>query len=221
MNIQSFCRRLFMVLFVWPVTLLWTGYALGGREHLPAKGPAIVVANHNSHLDALMLLTFFPLKLVPSVRPAAAADYFFSSRAARFFSETFLGLLPLQRRRGGGRDPLAPLAEALDRGDIVVLFPEGTRGRPDVMEAIKPGLWHLARRYPAVPIHPVYMHGPGRSLPKGAWIPVPLFADVRAGEPLFFHPNKRIFLDGVRECFTALRAETLAAKTAVLDDDDN
>lgn len=214
-------RRLFVAVAAWPVTLFWTGYALHGKERLPQKGPAMVIANHNSHLDTLMLLTFFPLARIPSIKVAAAADYFFTNRVMRFFSEHCLGLLPVRRHGGAGRDPLAPLAKALEEDSIVVLFPEGTRGRPDTLEDIKPGLWHLARRFPTVPIHPIYLHGPGRSLPKGAWIPVPMFVDARVGEPFFFHADKRLFLDDVRTRFMALRAETLAGKSALFEDEDD
>lgn len=217
--LDTFCRRFFVAAVAWPVTLFWTGYALHGKDRLPAGGPAIVIANHNSHLDALMLLTLFPLARVPSIRVAAAADYFFSGKIRRFVAERFMGLLPMHRS-GRARRPLAPLAKALEDNQIVIVFPEGTRGNPDALEPIKPGLWHLARRFPEVPIHPVYLHGPGRSLPKGAWIPVPLFADVRVGEPFFFEADKELFLEGVHTRFMALRAETLAGKTAMHDEED-
>lgn len=214
--LRRFCRKLVASVLVRPLTTLWMGYALQHGERLPTHGSAIVIANHNSHLDALMLLSLFPLHRVPSIRIAAAADYFFTNRTSRFLAEHAAGLVPVERK--GAKDPLAPLANVLSRGDILFLFPEGTRGSPDIMGDIKPGLWHLARRFPDVPICPVYLHGLGRALPKGCWIPVPLFADICVGEPFFATEDKKGFPSQVQNIFAALRAQTLAS-LARLDDE--
>lgn len=215
---RVFYRKLFTATVVRPITTLWMGYALRSRENLPRRGPAIVIANHNSHLDALMLLSLFPLGLVPSIRIAAAADYFFTNRVTRYLSEHIAGLVPVARK--GGKDPLAPLADVLADGGILFLFPEGTRGSPDVMGDIKPGLWHLARRFPETSICPVYLHGLGRSLPKGSWIPVPLFADICVGEPFFATTDKKSFPSQVKDTFDALRTQTLAGLVASEPDEE-
>ncbi|MDL2317171.1 1-acyl-sn-glycerol-3-phosphate acyltransferase [Desulfovibrio sp. OttesenSCG-928-A18] len=214
----AFCRRLFVVLVAWPLTFFWLGFALRHKERLPKKGPAIIIANHNSHLDTFMLLTFFPLARIPDIRIAAAEDYFFASRRGRFLAKWFFGLVPVHRGGSLKSDSLKSMAEVLARGQILILYPEGTRGEPDVMSDIKPGLWHLARRFPGVPICPVYMHGLARSLPKGSRVPVPLFADVFVGEPLGFLPLKKDFAASVAACFARLREQTLAA-LAPLDED--
>lgn len=205
---RAFCRKLITAVIIRPITTLWMGYALRHKENLPARGPAIVIANHNSHLDALMLLSLFPQKLVPSIRIAAAADYFFTNRVTRFLAEHAAGLVPVARK--GGKDPLASMTAVLENRGILFLFPEGTRGSPDVMGDIKPGLWHLARRFPEVPVCPVYLHGLARALPKGSWIPVPLFADICVGEPFFPIADKKRFPAQVKDIFDALRAQTLA-----------
>lgn len=209
---SAFYRKLFAAAVVRPVTTLWMGYALRHKENLPTHGPAIVIANHNSHLDALMLLSLFPLDLVPSIGIAAAADYFFINKTARFLAEHVAGLVPVART--GGKDPLASMAAVLEKGGILFLFPEGTRGSPDVMGDIKLGLWHLARRFPEAPVCPVYLHGLGRSLPKGSWIPVPLFADICVGEPFFATTDKKSFPARIKDIFDALRARTLAGLAA-------
>lgn len=210
-TLRSFCRRFFVIAVAWPVTLLWLGLAVRHKERFPVSGPAVVIANHNSHLDTLVLLTLFPLSRIPSVRIAAAADYFFQNRALRFIAEWFLGLVPVNRSsRQTTKDPLAPLARVLEQGDILVLFPEGTRGNPEVMADVKPGLWHLLKRHPQVPLCPLYLHGLGRSLPKGEWIPVPFFVDVCVGETLYFSPDKARFMAQIKDVFTDLRGRTIA-----------
>ncbi len=216
--LRDVCRT-FFALAVRPVTLLWMGFTVRNRELLPKEGPAVIIANHNSHLDALMLMSLFPVQLASDLCAAAAADYFFRNRASRFVSEHFAGLVPLERKPQGVKDPLAPLVRALQVKKILILFPEGSRGSPDAMGEIKTGLWHLARRCPDVPIHPVYLHGLGRSMPKGAWIPVPLFADICVGEAFTATENKKDFPEQVKGIFVGLREQTLAGITARYEDD--
>ncbi|WP_218963036.1 1-acyl-sn-glycerol-3-phosphate acyltransferase [Iodobacter sp. BJB302] len=74
---KRFLRILFVLLLARPLVRLWFGVTVRHQERLPLKGPAIVLANHNSHLDILTLYSLFPLALISNVQPAAAADYFF------------------------------------------------------------------------------------------------------------------------------------------------
>ncbi len=216
--LYALCRILFTLCVAYPVTYLWLGVSVRGRAALPKRGPAVIAANHNSHLDTLVLLTRFPLRSIPKVRVAAAADYFFAHPVSRFLSTRLLGLVAVDRR--GGRDPLAGMVECLEDGGILVIFPEGTRGRPEALGEFKPGLWHLLRRCPAASLHPLYLHGLGRSLPKGEWIPVPFFIDVCIGERLAFDPDKAKFMGALRGTFHSLREQTLAILHAHQQDDD-
>jgi 1-acyl-sn-glycerol-3-phosphate acyltransferase len=72
-------RLLLLILVARPMARILTGADVVGKEHLPTKGPAIVVANHNSHVDTLLILTMFPPQTLARVRPAAAADYFLAN----------------------------------------------------------------------------------------------------------------------------------------------
>jgi 1-acyl-sn-glycerol-3-phosphate acyltransferase len=207
---QPLLQQLFFWLVVRPIVLVGLGLNVRHRERLPRRGPAIVVANHNSHLDALVLMTLFPSRLMRRVRPLAAADYFLSSPPVAWFSLRVLGILPVVRGGGGGRrgdDPLALPAKALERGEIVVLFPEGTRGEPEQMARFKSGVGHLARKYPDVPVVPVFLHGLGKSLPRGGAVPVPFFCDVFVGEPVHGTAEPRAFVGELEAQMAALAAE--------------
>src|SRR5436190_4501361 len=73
-------------------------FRVHGREHLPAGGSYVIVANHASHLDALCLLSALPIRKLHNAFPAAAADYFFQNPAAGALSGVFMNALPFARK---------------------------------------------------------------------------------------------------------------------------
>lgn len=196
---KAFWRKAFATLVAWPVILAWLGLNVRNKERLPRRGPAIVCANHNSHLDILALLTLFPLDVVPLVRPVAAADYFLKNRFISWFSQNCVGIIPV-RRTGNAKeaDPLTGCYEALQRGEILVIFPEGTRGEPERMAEFKSGIWFLGKRFPQIPIVPAFMYGLGKTMPKGTLLPVPFFCDVFVGRPVPWQDDKAAFMAALR-----------------------
>ena len=201
-------RYLFFLLVVRPLVLIVLGINLRHGERLPAAGPAILVANHNSHLDTLALMTLFRQSQLGLLRPVAAADYFLTRPALAWFATRIIGIIPLDREvRAGAGDPLAPCDEALARGEILILFPEGSRGEPERLAAFKSGIAHLAKRHPELPVVPVFLHGFGKVLPRGERLLVPFFCDVFVGEALTWSGERRGFMAELEATMAALAAE--------------
>ncbi|HEX4534355.1 MAG TPA: lysophospholipid acyltransferase family protein [Rhizomicrobium sp.] len=202
--------RLFLLTFIAvPLARVFAGTDVFGRERLPRVGPAIIAANHNSHVDTLLLLTIFPVKTMARLRPAAAADYFLRGPVLSWFSRNILGIVPIARdKAGSGEDVLAPAREALTKGDIILIFPEGTRGdASDEMARLKSGVARLAEAYPTAPVFPIWLEGAGRVLPKGAHIPVPMNCTVLVGEALHWDGDRGAFMDKLRDGLLALREQ--------------
>ena len=204
-----------MLFVAYPLVLLGLGLRVRHRERLLAQGPAIIVANHNSHLDFMVLLALFPFLSVPRVRLAAAADYFCKVKWFEWLARHFVGIIPVERggAQKGEADPLAECYQALAAGQILLIFPEGTRGQPEQLSELKPGIWHLAQRFPEAPIVPVFMHGLGRALPRGRTIPVPFQVKVAVGQPVPLLPDKAAFLDSLRNIFEHLRGKVAPPAT--------
>lgn len=201
-------RFLFFAVVVRPFLLLIIGLNVRRRERLPSVGPAVLVANHNSHLDALVLMCLFPIWMLPKLRPVAAQDYFLRNRLLGWFARRIIGIIPIARRMEDvHEDPLAGVTESLERGDIVILFPEGSRGEPEQLGEFKTGVAHLARRHPELPFHPVFLHGLGKALPRGEALLVPFFCDAFVGEPLVWTGDKASFIGDLTCRMTALAAE--------------
>lgn len=198
-------RVLFLRLLLRPLARFLTGADVVGRERLPLKGPAIIAPNHNSHIDTLLMLSVFPAGTLARVRPVAAADYFLTNPVLSWFSRRLVGITPLSRAVARGDDVLGPAREALARGDILVVYPEGTRGEPGAMAPLKAGVARLAEAFPDAPVVPVWIQGAGRVLPKGAVVPVPMNCCVLVGEPLAWTGERQGFMTELRARLEALR----------------
>jgi len=201
-------RFLFFAVVVRTLILLALGLTVRNRERLPKHGPAVLAANHNSNLDALALMSLMPLRLLPKLRPVAAVDYFFTSRVRGWFVTNIIGIIPVKRGSGKeGGNPLEACEEALDRGEILVLFPEGSRGDPETLGPLKKGIGHLACARPHVPIIPIYMHGLGKALPKGSTVLVPFNCTVHVGEPLYGTTSYSAFVVELEAAMAKLGAQ--------------
>ena len=136
----------------------------------------------------------------------SAADYFAGGMG--WFAKTIIGIISVARGSGKqGGNPLAACEVGLDRGDILIIFPEGSRGEPEALAAFKKGIGHLAKARPKVPVIPIFMHGLGKALPKGSALLVPFNCLVSVGEPLYGKESHDAFVSELETRLTELAAE--------------
>ena len=192
-------RLIFELVFLRPITLLVVGLRLKHPERLPKKGPALLVANHNSHLDTPVLFSLFSLGRVHRVCAVAAHDYWFGNPLLALFTKYVMNLVPVKRKREEGEsveDILANVFKALEENKIVIFFPEGSRGEPEQRSTIRSGIDVICSKFPNLKVCPVFLHGLGKVMPRGDPIVVPFFCDVVVGEPITGHndekPSKKI-----------------------------
>jgi 1-acyl-sn-glycerol-3-phosphate acyltransferase len=201
-------RYLFFLIAVRPIALLAIGLNVRHRERLPQSGPAIIVANHNSHLDAVVLMTLFPQASLRWLHPVAAADYFLRNARLAWFALKIIGIMPFSRNpdtKAG--DPLAPIIKALNSRQILIFFPEGTRGEPEHLQEFKSGIAHIAQKFPSAPIIPVFLHGLGKALPRGETLLVPFFCDAFVGESFAWEGDRAKLMDTLTTRMHALQQE--------------
>ena len=163
-----------------------------GRAMLPAKPPFVVIANHASHLDALVLAASLPRRLRACTYPISAGDVFFESIATSALTSMFINALPLWRKKVT-RHALEDLRQRLLVGDSAyILFPEGARSRDGNPLPFKPGIGHLVAGTP-VPVVPCHIDGAFKAFPPNSRLPRPRTLRVRIGEPIVFEgtPNER------------------------------
>lgn len=192
-QLNDTCRILYFCFVVKPLLGILLGTNIWGHHNLPNNWsqPFIIVANHNSHLDACTLMNLFPLQKLRQIRPVAAADYFMTNPLLRWVSTVLLNIIPIPRSNiTKENNPITKMGQALEAGHSLIIFPEGSRGQPEVMQAFKSGIAHLIKKHPDVPVISVFLKGMGRSLPKGELVLVPFFCDVIIGIPKHYQGSK-------------------------------
>jgi 1-acyl-sn-glycerol-3-phosphate acyltransferase len=150
-------------------------------------GPVIYIANHNSHLDAMSLMTIVPSHRIHLTHSVAAQDFFGRSGFRSWSMKNLVNAVLISRtKEERDVDPIELLDAMLRQGHSLILFPEGTRGVPGVMADFKRGVGHLASRHPDIPVIPVYLDGLYRNLPKGRTLIVPFGGTLVMGDPMSF-----------------------------------
>lgn len=156
----------------------------------PSVKQRIYYANHQSHADIVLIWGALPKPLRKVTRAIAAKDYWTSSAFKQWLTTNVFNAVYVDRARVGDQDPLEPLIEALQQGDSIILFPEGTRGYEDEPQTFKAGLYNLAKQFPQVEVIPVWINNVQRVMPKGEILPVPILCSVTFGFPCPLHENE-------------------------------
>src|SRR5882672_3788620 len=191
-QLLDLAQTLFLALVVRPFMALFIGLRVRGREHLSVPDPFVLVANHSSHLDTLSLLSLFPLGRLCHLRPCAAADYFGRNRAVLWLSRTLFNILPIARENILPEDhPIQRMRRTLESGESLLLFPEGTRGKGSEIGELKAGV--------------AYLENMARALPKGEYLPVPFFCEVRFAPPRRLSGTREQMLGQIRDDMETLR----------------
>ncbi len=173
----------------------------------PTAEQRIYFANHQSHLDWVLIWAALPYDLRTRTRPIAARDYWTSSPFKQWLTTEVFNAVYVSRVRTDDQDPLEPLVEALESGDSLVIFPEGTRSNKGDPQPFKSGLFHLASQFPGVQLVPAWIDNVQRVMPKGEVVPVPILCTVTFGTPMQLQEgeDKAGFLERARAAVLGLR----------------
>ena len=157
----------------WVACKLWFRASSTGAENVPMEGPVVLASSHSSHIDPLLLGIFLP-------------------RRAFYVARSSLGKIPMVGlwmravgvifidRKAPGREAMGRAIEKLKEGEIVAMFPEGTRSRDGRTGEFQRGLLLLLKKSQASVV-PVGLPGSFSALPPGKIIPRPRRCAVRYG----------------------------------------
>jgi 1-acyl-sn-glycerol-3-phosphate acyltransferase len=173
----------------------------------PKAEQRIYFANHQSHADLVLIWAALPSELRSITRPIAARDYWTKTPFRQWITTAVFNAIYVDRVKTGDQDPLEPLIDALESGDSIILFPEGTRGSQEEPQAFKSGLYNLAKKFPQVVLVPAWINNVQRVMPKGEVVPVPILCSVTFGAPMALGEgeDRGEFLARARQAVIALR----------------
>ena len=178
--IYSFLWRNFLRLFI--------GLKYYNNKTLKNKKQFILIANHNSHMDTMAIMSAIPSKYIHKVHPIAARDFFGGSLFKKILMRYLVNATLIKRdRTDPENDPIDSMDKMLKKSRSLILYPEGSRGIPGVMSNFKKGLGYLIQRNPDIDVIPVYLDNVYKTLPKGKKIILPYNCSIIFGEPIKFN----------------------------------
>ena len=167
-----YAARLIAALMIRGTLKTFHKFKIIGREHLPRGRSFVLVANHASHLDTLALLSALPLRSLHRAYPLAARDFFCANKL-RLAAAAIVANVMLMERDARGLCVLERCHQMLaERGNVLVIYPEGTRSVDGIIGLFRRGIGFLLAGTPHLVV-PCYAAGTFKSWPKGDWIPHP------------------------------------------------
>ena len=188
---QAFVLKIIYSGFIRSFLKLIIGVKFDKADFLLQEKQFVIVANHNSHMDTMALMSSLPSSIIHKVKPVAAADYFGKTKFKAAISNYFINTLLISRKGGSA---IQTMKKALEEGNSLIIFPEGSRGEPDKEQQMKSGVALLLSLCPEVKYVPAYMFGMGKIMPKGDSLIVPYDSFLIYGKPTIpnSHETKEI-----------------------------
>ena len=196
-----------MSLFLLGLIRALTGAQARWQGCPPKAEQRIYFANHQSHADLVLMWAALPEELRSITRPIAAKDNWTKTPFKKWITTAVFNAIYVDRVKTSDQDPLEPLIDALEIGDSIILFPEGTRGNQDEPQSFKSGLYNLAQKFPHVVLVPAWINNVQRVMPKGEVVPVPILCSVTFGAPIALggDEDRAHFLTRARQAVISLR----------------
>ena len=187
-------KKLILILIY---TVFWRNFnkiIIGLKYHnhnsLRKKKQFILIANHNSHMDTMAIMSAMPSKYIHRVHPIAALDFFGGTKLNKFLMKYLVNATLIPRKKANSDediDPIEVISKLLNKGRSVILYPEGSRGIPGVMSNFKKGIGYLIQKHPEIDVIPVYLDGVHKTLPKGTSIILPYNCNIIFGKKIDFN----------------------------------
>ncbi len=147
-------------------------------------GGSVIVANHSSHLDTLLIFSCLPFRAINQIYSVAAADYFFAKPILKVIAHLLCNIIPI-RREVADLKSLSICIEIINNDGTILIYPEGTRTRTGRMGRFKPGVGLLVKKTRCM-VYPVFITGTYESMNYRRVVPKPTPIKIALGSPLSY-----------------------------------
>ena len=171
----------------------------------------IIVSNHSSHTDTSAILSILPFSKIIKLRPIAAKDYFTENIFFKAFTRIFYNAIFIDRvTKDGKKESVETMSLAIDQGENLLIFPEGSRVSDENIGPFKIGVAKLLKKKPEIPFIPIYIESSANTLPKGDALLIPHNFKIIVGDKCFIDSKK-----SEKEVLEDIRSEVLMLSNGV------